>query len=524
LLYQDKVQIPQPTSGDHWNTYNVLSHIIIAGNYPANLSGDWHADIYLKGDKILTEYFSISGGQPPITSEKQYLYNPGKSGEAANKDLDDQGKSNDVAYTTYTTQYNNKGKKNEAIGKADRLNAEGRYDEAIHFYDEAINIDPNNFANWQIWKSKGDALSKQGKYEEAIQAYDKALELAPEISIIYTAKGKALKALGRTNESDVVYATARELGDRSTWVPKTNATPINLTSLFHTEILDHSMASNVDESTNDVITRTSTFSSSDSKIYSWLILGRNLGATVKWRWYSPDGNPYKTGQVDVPRNPSGGYWPSRNVWYYLDTASITTEPYMSGNWHVDIYIGNQKRLTEQFALKMGSGKMEIGPSTEPGSSAAHGTFKVLDHAMASEVDDATNKPVTTTKTHEFKSSMTPYSWLSLGNIGVARIEWYWHNGVQEIRHTYDIPPNPSGGYYPSYNVWDFIDIPGMLQDYELGEIDEGSARESAEIYAESGYYATYSSNPIPDPRGDWTVDIYVNDQWLLQEDFSVFSG
>jgi hypothetical protein len=126
------------------------------------------------------------------------------------------------------------------------------------------------------------------------------------------------------------------------------------------------MASKVDEATNDVVTRTSTFSSADSKVYSWLSLGRNLGGTVYWHWYSPDGNPYKTGQVDFDRNPSGGYWPSKDVWYYLDIASIPTEPYMSGNWHVDIYIGDQKRLTEQFTLKIGSGTTIINPNATPG--------------------------------------------------------------------------------------------------------------------------------------------------------------
>ncbi|HSD58334.1 MAG TPA: PAN domain-containing protein, partial [Methanotrichaceae archaeon] len=39
-----------------------------------------------------------------------------------------------------------------------------------------------------------------------------------------------------------------------------------------TQVLDHSMASSVDESTNDVITRTNVFSSTDSKAYSWLSL------------------------------------------------------------------------------------------------------------------------------------------------------------------------------------------------------------------------------------------------------------
>jgi tetratricopeptide (TPR) repeat protein len=509
ILCMDSMQIPMPTSGSSWNTYNIWSSIDIAGKNASNLPGDWHVDVFLNGRKMLTEYFSISEGQKTTAPENQYQYNLTKSDETAYKNLYNQNKY----YLSIT--------------KGDKLKGEGRYDEAIYFYDEAINLNPNTFQNWKVWNSKGEALSKQGKYAEAIQAYDKAIELVPDVSIVWTNKGYALKALGRTNESDIAYATARELGDYSAWVPKTNATGINLTSLYFIEILDHCMANDVDKSTNDVITRTNTFSSTDSKIYSWLKLGHVLGATVTWHWYSPDGNPYRTGQVNIERNPKGSYWPSYNVWYSLDVADIPKEQYMSGNWHVDVYINGKKRLTEQFDLKIGSGTATISHSATPGSGATNGTFTLLDHCMASEIDEATSKPVTTTKTNKVKDTLVPYSWLQLGNIGAARIEWDWKGGEYtnngknyEITHTYNIPPNPKGGYYASYNVWDFIDIPGMLQDFETGESNVWEARRSAE----EGGYSYHGTNPNPDPRGDWTVDVYVNDQWLLQEQFTVVSG
>jgi tetratricopeptide (TPR) repeat protein len=505
IEYMDDAQIPMPTSGSSWNAYNVWSSIDIAGKDAANSPGDWHVDIFLDGRKMLTEYFSISGGQMTTAQENQYILS--KSDETAYKNLYNQN--------NYYL----------AITKGDNLKGEGRYDEAIHSYDEAINSDPNNFQSWKALNSKGEALSKQGKYKEALQAYDKAIELAPDVSMVWTNKGYALKALGRTNESDVAYATARELGDQSAWVPETNATVINLTSLYFIEILDHTMASNIDESANNVITRTSTFSSTDRKIYSWLNLGHVLGATVTWHWYSPDGNPYKTGQVDIDRNPKGGYWPSYNVWYGLDVADIPKEQYMSGNWHVDIYINGKKRLAEQFDLNTGSGASTISPNATSGSNTAYGTFGILDHCMASEIDEATGKPVTTTKTYRFKDTMMPYSWLQLGNIGAARIEWDWKGGEYsqngknyEITHSYSIPPNPNGGYYASYNVWDSMDIPSMLQDFEWGESNEWDARRSAE---EEGYSYIPEPNPTPDPHGDWTVDVYLNDQWLLQEQFTV---
>ncbi len=54
-----------------------------------------------------------------------------------------------------------------------------------------------------------------------------------------------------------------------------------------------------------------------------------------------------------------------------------------------------------------------------GPSATHSTIAILDHCMASKIDEPTKSPVTTTKTHEFKDYMTANSLLRLGNIRVA---------------------------------------------------------------------------------------------------------
>jgi hypothetical protein len=281
-----------------------------------------------------------------------------------------------------------------------------------------------------------------------------------------------------------------------------------------------------------VIGRANTFSSADRKVYSWLSLGHVLEGSVVWHWYSPDGNPYQTGQVDIPRNQSGGYWSSYNVWYPLDIASIPNESYLSGNWHVDIYINGQKRQTEQFALKLGSETSKAPnasptSSTTPGQNAALGTITVLDHCMASKIDEPTKMPVTTTKTNEFKDYMTANSWLQLGNIGVARVDWHWYNGGGwDIKDSYNIPPNPDGGYYSSYNVWDPLDISSLALSYRQGESDAAQSCESAQLYAERQGWASASchTNNVADPYGDWTVDVYLNDQLILQEQFTVTSG
>jgi hypothetical protein len=115
-----------------------------------------------------------------------------------------------------------------------------------------------------------------------------------------------------------------------------------------TQLLDHAMASNVDESTNNVITRTNVFSGTDSKAYSWLSLGNARAGTVEWRWYSPGDVAYRTVSVNIPA-PSGAYWDAYNVWSYITIAGDNAAN-LPGNWHVDVYLDDQKLLTEQFTI------------------------------------------------------------------------------------------------------------------------------------------------------------------------------
>lgn len=119
-------------------------------------------------------------------------------------------------------------------------------------------------------------------------------------------------------------------------------------NVTETQILDHAMASSVDESTNEVITRTNAFSSTDSRAYSWLSLGNARAGTVEWEWYSPDGVLYHTGSVDIPA-PSEAYWEAYNVWYYIPIAGSDAAN-LPGNWRVDVFLDGQKLLTEQFTI------------------------------------------------------------------------------------------------------------------------------------------------------------------------------
>lgn len=48
----------------------------------------------------------------------------------------------------------------------------GRYDQAIECYDKAIELDPNDVAEWY---NKGGYLIHLGKHKDAIECCDKAM-------------------------------------------------------------------------------------------------------------------------------------------------------------------------------------------------------------------------------------------------------------------------------------------------------------------------------------------------------------
>jgi len=112
---------------------------------------------------------------------------------------------------------------------------QGRYTEAMQYFDEAIRINPEYAP---AWKCKGDALYDQGKFEDAasatrvengkithrrgnfadaIQAYNEAIRLDPEYAAAWKCKGDALDAIGRTSEAMQAYNEAIRLDMNLSW-------------------------------------------------------------------------------------------------------------------------------------------------------------------------------------------------------------------------------------------------------------------------------------------------------------------
>jgi len=244
------------------------------------------------------------------------------------------------------------------------LSDTGRYDESTDILKESIKSDPY-FAS--PWNSIGNNFWTLKKYDKALEAYEKAIQLRPDKGLYWFNKGDALSELGRNIEAEEAYAKASALGygdsasTSNTASTSSSLSPIS-TPASGTYVIDHIMASNVDESTNNVITRAFSFSNTDSKAYSWLSLGKAGNDTVKWMWYSPDGNLYKIVSFDIP-SPSDAYWRSYNVWSSIYVAGDNAAN-MPGDWHVDVYLNGQKAFTEYFSI-YGDG------STRPSGNQSH---------------------------------------------------------------------------------------------------------------------------------------------------------
>lgn len=244
------------------------------------------------------------------------------------------------------------------------LSDTGRYDESTDILRESIKVDPYFASPWNLVGNNFWALNK---YDKALEAYEKAIQLRPDKGLYWSGKGDALKELGRNSEAEAAYAKASELGygdftstNKTTVVsPSLSSAPTPTAGTF---VKDHIMASNIDESTGNVITRAYEFSNTDSGAYSWLSLGKAGNNTVKWMWYSPDGNLYRTERVDVPP-PSDAYWRSYDVWSHIHIAGNNAAN-LPGDWHADVYLDGQKVFTEYFSI---SGDQ---PTVAPGNQSS----------------------------------------------------------------------------------------------------------------------------------------------------------
>ncbi|MBN2147212.1 MAG: tetratricopeptide repeat protein [Anaerolineales bacterium] len=102
------------------------------------------------------------------------------------------------------------------------LDSLGRYEEAIAYYDQVLNLVPNLTA---IWANKGNSLNKLRRYEDAILSLDQALKLDPLSVQAWNNKGNSLHGLGRFEDAISCYDKALQFDPNhiSTLINKGNS-------------------------------------------------------------------------------------------------------------------------------------------------------------------------------------------------------------------------------------------------------------------------------------------------------------
>jgi hypothetical protein len=69
---------------------------------------------------------------------------------------------------------------------------QGKYEDAIKYYDAALNVNSNNI---EAWFNRGSALYYLGRYKEAVKCYDNVLILDPNNKYAKDNKAAALQAI-----------------------------------------------------------------------------------------------------------------------------------------------------------------------------------------------------------------------------------------------------------------------------------------------------------------------------------------
>jgi len=95
-------------------------------------------------------------------------------------------------------QLTNTNSSTELIIKGDSLFNQGKYEEAIAYFDKVLALDPNDR---DMLYYKGISLEGLGKHEEAIAYFDKVLALDQNDTDTLTYKGISLESLGKHEEA-----------------------------------------------------------------------------------------------------------------------------------------------------------------------------------------------------------------------------------------------------------------------------------------------------------------------------------
>lgn len=88
------------------------------------------------------------------------------------------------------------------------LDRQGKMDEALESFSKSVAIDPNNSITWH---NKGLTLIRSKRLREGIECFDKAIEIKEDYAKAWYNKGRALSMIGEIKTSQECFDKARKL-------------------------------------------------------------------------------------------------------------------------------------------------------------------------------------------------------------------------------------------------------------------------------------------------------------------------
>jgi tetratricopeptide (TPR) repeat protein len=100
------------------------------------------------------------------------------------------------------------------LEKGVELVVQGKYNEAIHAFNQAIQFDPTDAV---AYNNRGVAYGELGYYEQEIEDCTKAIELNPKLAVAYYHRGIAHQKLGNRKQAEKDKRMAYALNPKRKW-------------------------------------------------------------------------------------------------------------------------------------------------------------------------------------------------------------------------------------------------------------------------------------------------------------------